>query len=430
MMSGGTLNNTGGLTLNGLFAWTDGIVTGSGILTTSTGAITTVSGVVTLANTGWDNFGTIDLTDAARIVLGGGDAALATTLTNKLGGTFNDNSTNATPLASLAPTTNKRFVNEGIFNKNLAAADEQTISAPMTNTGRINLRAGTLFAIRFPVNSGIVELSPDTVFATAGAGLTNSTGARIEGDGTVNLSGATLANNGILRSTDLLDVQGNLALNGGIIDGAGRVVVSGTTTVTGGTSTIEGRLTTSSLLIPSGVLDVARAGILDLNGGGEKTVTGTLSNFGTVNATSTSAVTVTDGGLWDNSGVINLLGATRVVLGGATTARLVNNAGGTINDVSSAAAPISTGTATKVGKSFANAGTFVKDVLAANVQTLDVPMTNTRTDRYRVGDARRDGLPGQQRHDPDAPGYDARHWRPPARQRPRRDCCCSIRTPP
>ena len=51
--------------------------------------------------------------------------------------------------------------------------------------------------------------------------------------------------------------------------------MSGTTSVSGGTSTVTDRLTTASLLSPSGVLVIESGGVLNLDGAGEKTINGT-----------------------------------------------------------------------------------------------------------------------------------------------------------
>jgi hypothetical protein len=144
-----------------------------------------------------------------------------------------------------------------------------------------------------------------------------------------------------------------------------------------------------------GALEIGPAGVLNLNGAGEKTIAGTLTNRGAVNLSGTSDVTLGDGALWDNFGTTSVGGSTRIVLGGAgaTATTLVNRGGGTITDTTSSAAPVTTGATTRVNKSFINAGTFTKGASSAAVQTLDVPMTNTGTLRVLSGTLIANGLP-------------------------------------
>ncbi len=209
--AGSTLNVTGGGAKT---------ISGAGVSLTTNGTTNlTGPGDTVLANGAlWDNFGALNLGGVARIVLAGDGAA---TLVNRGTGVITDTSTNATPITAGAQPAGKAFSNAGTFNKNAGSAATQTLDVPMTNTGTINVRTGTLVANGFPTNNGVIDLEAGTTLSTAGAAFTNGPIGSIIGNGTI-LS-PTFTNNG---SVGPGDSPGTLTIAGNFVQGpSGTLVV-------------------------------------------------------------------------------------------------------------------------------------------------------------------------------------------------------------
>ncbi|HUP94510.1 MAG TPA: filamentous hemagglutinin N-terminal domain-containing protein [Burkholderiales bacterium] len=211
-VTGGVLNNTSGLAVNGSFAWSGGTVTGTGTLTTAAGSNTAVTGAVNLADTTWNNAGTIDLSGSGSVVLSGG-GGVATTLRNAAGGIINDSSASVAPVTTGATTRlNKSFVNAGTFNKLAGSAASQTLDVPLTNSGTLDVQSGTLLASAFPINDGKVIIGAGATLATGGTALANAAGSTLQGNGTLDVGAATLTNSGTVAPGDTpgtLTIAGN-----------------------------------------------------------------------------------------------------------------------------------------------------------------------------------------------------------------------------
>jgi hypothetical protein len=136
----------------------------------------------------------------------------ASRLSNLAGGVINDTSSAETVISGEAGTT---FANAGTFNKNTGSAATQTIGAPMTNTGTVNVRTGTLVATAFPANDGTLDVSAGATLSTGGATLTNTATGVIRGDGTI---AGPLVNNGTLAPASS---PGTLTIDGDYTQGPG-----------------------------------------------------------------------------------------------------------------------------------------------------------------------------------------------------------------
>lgn len=211
-ITGGVLNNTSGLTVNGAFAWSGGTVAGAGTLTTASGSSTGITGTATLSDTAWNNAGTITLSGPGSIVLAGG-GAVATTLTNTPAGVVNDSSASVAPITTGATTRlNKSFVNAGLFNKVAGSAVSQTMDVPLINTGTLDVQSGSLLVNGFSVNDGRLIIGGGATLATGGAALSNAAGSTLQGSGTLDVGGATFTNSGTVgpgTSPGALTIAGN-----------------------------------------------------------------------------------------------------------------------------------------------------------------------------------------------------------------------------
>src|SRR6185503_17869724 len=150
----------------------------------------------------WSNAGTIDLSGAGNVVLSGG-GGVATTFRNAVGGVINDSSASVVPVTTAVSTrVNKSFLNAGTFNKLAASAASQTLDVPLTNSGTIDVQSGMLLANGFPINDGKVSIGAGATLATGGGAVTNRGGSRLQGDGTLDVGGATFINSGTVAAGD------------------------------------------------------------------------------------------------------------------------------------------------------------------------------------------------------------------------------------
>ena len=298
-------------------------------------------------------------------------------------------------------------MNSGTLNKNLAGLSDLGNRFTNAATGTVNVAAGTLRLPEAITQNGAITIAEGATLDTAGQSFANSAGANLGGAGTLDLGAGTLLNTGTLRPGQVgpvpgtLAILGNLSLGASTIAGPGALTVSGSTGITGA-STLTSTLTTNGFTLPSGSLTVGATGVLDLTGAGTGARTiagGTLSSSGTVEIGGDRDVTLSDGALWDNFGAVNLGGGSRIVLGGAGAATLINRGAGRHSRAPRAPRRRSRlAGAPAAGKAFANAGRLIKAVGSASVQTLDVPMTNTGRIDVLARNARRDEFPVQQRH--------------------------------
>lgn len=189
--------------------------------------------------------------------------------TNVTGGTPQLLTTLSTDV--LTQTGGTLTVNRGAV-LNLTGVDRSTIvSGTLVNHGVLNLQVGTFQAnTGFPVNNGTFILGAGTAFSTT-ANLTNAPGGVIGGNGTLNLNGNTLVNNGTLApgaSPGVFEVVGNFTQGPlGVVD----LELAGPTPGTGydalritGVATLAGTLNATNVrpfaISPGDVFDVMSFG--------------------------------------------------------------------------------------------------------------------------------------------------------------------------
>ena len=308
-MSGGTLGGTGALTVTGPFNVTGfstlsstGTFTTQGVTTVNIAAVNSYLGLGGGVN--WVNQGALTVGGSSFLYFGAGTNAL----TNAAGGTINLSSSYATPMTSAGANT---LNNSGTLNQTLAG--NPTLGIAVTNTGVVNVAAGTLqIGNMFNLNAGT---------SITGAGFLEVANA-----GTLNINTPfTLA---------------NLTMSGGTLGGTGALTVTGPFNVTG-FSTLSS--------------------------------TGTFTTQGvtTVNIAAVNSYLGLGGGVnWVNQGALTVGGSSFLYFGAGTNA-LTNAAGGTINLSSSYATPM-----TSAGANTLNNSGTLNQTLAGN-PTLGIAVTNT-----------------------------------------------------
>jgi lipopolysaccharide export system protein LptA len=297
--SSGTLLGTN--TITGSASWTSGSLGAGSALTIATNAILNItgnaskslSGVLTNAGTvNWSGTGDLLIYHYAPQGSSGGIVNLSGALFNAQ----NDQTIVGEDSASY-------FNNAGTFLK-----------SALTNSTTLNL----LFN-----NSGVLNVASGTV-TFYGGGTNNGT---VTGPGNISVNGGTLTPNGAVP---------NLILAGGTVNGVNASIgnltwssgtLLGTNTVTGSASWTSGSLGAGS------ALTIAANAILNINGNASKSLSGVLTNAGTVNWSGTGDLLIYHYALQGSSGgIVNLAGAlfnaqNDQTIVGEDSASYFNNAG-------------------------------------------------------------------------------------------------------
>ena len=252
-MTGGTITNDGGMTLNGVFNWGGGTINGAGVLTTTASATSTLgSNAATLYGATWNNAGVLDITGTGRLNLSAGGVLSNT-------GTVNYSGSSATPV-TWGGTGAGTFNNANILNKAIGSAATQSINGSLTfnNTGTVNVNEGTLDAAATFTQSGTINVTTGAVFSKT-AGFTNT--GTLTGNGTIAVGTGTskLVNQGNIDpggagTAGTLSITGDLQLAagsmlnldmGGIV--AGQYDVLAVTGALSGNATSFGGLTLTKI---------------------------------------------------------------------------------------------------------------------------------------------------------------------------------------
>jgi filamentous hemagglutinin family protein len=218
-MAGGSLTNTGALTVNGPFNVTGtSFLGGTGsVATQGTSSLNMTEANGYLAIYGgktWTNYGTADIGGDDFIYLGYTTGGVNSAI-NASGAVMNISSTNATPVNIYTGTGS--ITNYGTFNKigpTTAALGSNIVG---TNNGTINVQAGTLvFSASGPSNAGIINISSGaTAVAGSAGGFGNAATGVIQGTGTMSIPSGFLFNEGtispgISSTVGTLTIAGNL----------------------------------------------------------------------------------------------------------------------------------------------------------------------------------------------------------------------------
>ncbi len=290
-LSAGNITGSGDLELFGNFNWSGGSLTGTGFLSTFSATATINSGVAltmarnwnssSLAWTGgdltitggvfWTNSGNFDVNGGGTLTVNSGNIFL--------------NQANYNVILSHGVSGNGNFNNSGIIT--ISGTESLALNVSGTDSGSWSLGTGSV-----SLGSGIRSIF-DGFSATATGGF-------------LTISGGTL--NVATSSPLILPATISTTLSSGNITGSGDLVLMGPLVWSGGGISGTGLLTTNSTgnNITAGVtLTLSRnwnnAGDISMMSGGMSITGGvTLTNTGNFNMTSTGAITINAGNVFDN----------------------------------------------------------------------------------------------------------------------------------
>jgi uncharacterized repeat protein (TIGR01451 family) len=321
------------LTLNSGMKWEGGVEFGLVIPPGRTLDATSPLAQLQIAGT-IDNNGTFNFNPAFDLFFGGGNAFI----NNNNGAVFSVGSGNGNILAPL-PFIDA-IMNAGTIRKN--GSGTLQIQALINNTGTIDVQQGTLQFNRQSFNgssnSGVINISPGTIFEAAGGTIGLNAGTSFTGTGTFKVSGGTINVNamlsvgtpvsllsGTINLNSPLTLTGAFSFSGGTISGPSSISSGNTTINPGGanailsgaifnntgTTTISGSSGTVGLQLVNGAAFNNPAGsIVDLSG--DRSIFGgateTFTNAGTFKKSAAPASGVsTIQPVFNNSGSVNLL---------------------------------------------------------------------------------------------------------------------------
>jgi hypothetical protein len=355
---GGTINNTGTISLNS---------TGSGTDLLINGAVTLKGGGTLAMLNNQDNF----------IVDKGAPAQLINQETIQGAGTIGSNSLTVT--------------NQGTMNANATSNHLILAGGAAANTGTMEATGGGTLEIRNTVNNAggtIQALTGSTVLLSGGTvagGTVTSTGTgsvqSVNGtlDGTANIvatsgslqvnGGSGLTIKGTVNNTGAISLSGNLS---NVSVGASTATLQGTGTLTLGNGTSITGLAGSTLInkstiqgtgnVGGNVIGVSNSGVIDANvAGGTLTIQSGgsgVTNTGTMEATNGGTLSLLSNTFANTGGTISAQNASTVVLNGA------NIVGGTLTS--------------------AGTGILESGVLGSSFPTLN-GVTNTGTFQFANG---------------------------------------------
>ncbi len=262
-MSGGQINGTGKLTINGTMNWTGGVIADVGIRIISNGATLNLlgSGAKLFYNGTLNNYGTINWS--------AGDLGLqyGCTFNNQAGGLFDVQFDGSITSYSTAGTIN----NFGTFRKS-GGSGTLSHSAILNNTGLLEIQNGKIILYHSGNIGSNVSISSGCTLEFRGNYTINET-INLTGNGTINIPDQTVTISGtstgvVIPSTILL------AMSGGVINGTGKLTINGIMNWTGGT------------INDNGQRNISNGATLNIFGTAVKYFkNGTLNNSGTINWT-------------------------------------------------------------------------------------------------------------------------------------------------
>jgi hypothetical protein len=339
-LNAGTLDVTGDATVNGLFTWALGTMTGPGrtrangglIIGRPSGGLPTLNGR-TVDNAGtatWMGFGGFLLTNAA-------------VFNNLAGATFIMQESAAVTMSGATPS---QFNNAGTFRK-LAGSGTTAFAPQFNNSGTVDVLGGTLTLNGGGAGDGRFTVAAGAALNFGGGTFTLGVDSAITGPGAVTFSGAaaTLTNvRGVYNVAGSTTISGgtvdfandvslsSLTLSDGTLAGSGDVTVNGTFTWLSGTMTGLGRTIANSGL---NLGTTSSTGQLTLDGR-------TLVNVGTAVWAGRMTLLFANGAVVNNvAGAVFLIENTaQMTVPGATSRPEFDNAGVFRNAPGSAATDI------------------------------------------------------------------------------------------
>ena len=251
-LSGGVINGTNNLTLNGLLTWSGGAMIDGGVTHAINGIVLSGAGDKILSGRTLINDGTATWSAGDFVTSTGAVFANDGTFVASFDGNFR----------SQAGTT--FFNNTGVFQKTAGAGGTSatTIEAVFNNTGAVQVQAGRLVLSGGGSVSGSFTLAAGTGLAlqndynfAAGSNLSGAGNVSVElGNTTVGgaytVGGVTTVNGGSIAFNSVASTT-DLVLAGGVLTGTGTLTASGAVTWTG--TVLQG----SGALVANGTLNIS-----------------------------------------------------------------------------------------------------------------------------------------------------------------------------
>ena len=355
LMSGSRMNGTDQV-FTGPATWTGGNITGLTTESTTFSGSLTISGALTKTLTGGRDMNAGNTTWTGNT---GNDnnavgLSIGSVFTNT--GTFTDSN------AFDSSMSNGTFANSGIFNKQ--SATTTSMSSAFSNTGTVNVNAGTMLMNGGGTDSGVFNIANGAKLefrngahtlnnvTTSGPGTFQISTENVGADASVVLNGGThtsvfLLSGSTLSGTDHT-LQGAATWTGGTITGpatasttfgstlaitglntktlsGGRDVNAGNTTWSGNTAAGNNAIAiaTGSAFNNTGTFTDSNAfdSAINVGGGG-----GIFNNSGTFNKQ--SATTTAIGTAFNNTGTVNVQAGTMLMNGGGVDSGQFNIADG------------------------------------------------------------------------------------------------------
>jgi hypothetical protein len=324
-LSSGTLAGSGTLTLGGSLAISGGTLTGPGTLNANGG--TTLTNAVSFNGTRTLNLaGTSTWNNAA--IYGGGGTTLAVLANSTVTATGN------TSLYGTYYTGGTTALNNRGTLEHASAGGTLALTATINNTGTLRVASGTMDVRGTLDNTGTLSIADDARLDLSSGNVALNSGSQITGNGTLQLSGASL------KVATHVASSGGALLNSGVVEGSGTLTFARLVTLAGGSLLGTGNLIASAGANLTNNIDLKNAQTLTLRG----------------NST------------WSGGTIYHGLGSTLLNQGDLTTTHdgsIYHNYGGT---------PLT----------FANSGTFTKDT-ATGVTQLDAVFENSGTVAVKTG---------------------------------------------
>jgi hypothetical protein len=254
-LSGGHLAGSGTITVTDEFTWTSGGMNGSGRLVlgqTGQGTVSTSNFKYLDGSWVFENRGSVVYNDSAGVMFAGQSGVAGTSkIVNTASGVFE---LVGSSVLRLFTAGSYGFENAGLLKKTGAGTAElRSGGISLTNTGTVQVEAGTLLLSSGGSNTGSFNLAAGSGIQVGGGTFTMGPETAITGTGGLSISSGNVtfqqshvftsvvvSGGGVVFNAD--QSIGSLTLQGGSISGSGVVTVEDSLTWTGGGLNGTGRL--------------------------------------------------------------------------------------------------------------------------------------------------------------------------------------------
>ena len=299
-VNGGTVSFQGGATANAYAG--DTIVNSATLNLSKNAGVTAVAGNLTINGGAVNENASGQIANTATVTLNSGAFALAADATQTVREFDSSGGTTAT-LTNAGSALTINGPNNSVIKGTIAGAGSLTNSG----TGSVTLSGANTYTGATNVNAGVLNIQNNAALGTAASGTTVASGAALQTQGGITVSGEALTLNGTGVSNDgaLRNVSGSNTWTGNITLGSASRINSDA-----GTLTISGAIGGNTQN-----LTIGGAGSTTISGG-IGTTTGSLTKDGTGTLMLSGNNTYT-GGTNINAGSLQLAGSERIADGSA-----------------------------------------------------------------------------------------------------------------